>query len=399
MTEGAKVSLYGYDTANWREVLVDGSGRLIVVTAAGVGVDTHCYGWSGAAWDRLLVESAANANLRARLYDGANGIASVNTMVGTPLTRGLSCYALIAGNTGAGNTLVPYVLNPDTDARATNLAALTTIAHLYGFSGTTWNRLREGAPTDAYTTPTFALEVMSFLMGYDGSDWNMLRVDAQGHAQVDVLTVPTTDVHLYGYDGSNWQTLLVQSSAFKNLRVTLYAGASAISAAHMGYVSLGNTAQLALFTVNQSYLWYNATTMKILKDSYAVADGEAGLYHHAVSLMGWNGASYDRLRSYPTGILKVGRAEVGLLTARLVGVGQVGAAGARKLYWITMNPSAGASVFELADAAAGGGAVVYDHYHAGREAHHVLLDPPMEFSTGIYLEGLANMTSMIFGYL
>ncbi len=85
-------------------------------------------------------------------------------------------------------------------------------------------------------------------------------------------------------------------------------------------------------------------------------------------------------------------------TARLVAVGQV-VAGAHKLYWISMNPSAGASVFELTDDITGLTAVVLDHYHAGRESHVFNAQPPMPFTTGIYLKTLTNMTSIIFGYV
>lgn len=83
---------------------------------------------------------------------------------------------------------------------------------------------------------------------------------------------------------------------------------------------------------------------------------------------------------------------------RLIAAGPV-VGGAHKLYWVTMNPSAGLSVFELTDDTTGLTAVVYDHFHTAKEAHHVNLSPPMPFTTGIYLKTLTNMTSIIFGYI
>jgi len=83
---------------------------------------------------------------------------------------------------------------------------------------------------------------------------------------------------------------------------------------------------------------------------------------------------------------------------RLVGIGQV-IAGAHKLYWMHHNPSAGLSVIEITDAIAAAGPVQYDCFHTGREGHHVIFDPPLDFTVGIYLETLTNMTSAIFGFI
>jgi len=85
-------------------------------------------------------------------------------------------------------------------------------------------------------------------------------------------------------------------------------------------------------------------------------------------------------------------------TIRLVAAGQV-AAGAHKLYWLHMNPSAGNSILELTDAIAALGAVIYDDFHTAKEGHIHTLNPPMPFSTGIYLETFTNMTSVLFGYV
>ena len=85
-------------------------------------------------------------------------------------------------------------------------------------------------------------------------------------------------------------------------------------------------------------------------------------------------------------------------TVRLGATGQV-AAGAHKLCWISCNPSAGNSVWELTDDLVGGFMVVLDHYHTDRESHNTNLIPPMQFTNGIYLKTFTNMTSMAFGYV
>ena len=87
-----------------------------------------------------------------------------------------------------------------------------------------------------------------------------------------------------------------------------------------------------------------------------------------------------------------------VVPVRIVGTGQV-VAGAHKLYWIHMNPSAGLSVLVLTDAMAGGAATLYDDYHTDREGHIHNFEPPFPFSTGIYLETFTNLTSVLFGYV
>jgi len=74
-------------------------------------------------------------------------------------------------------------------------------------------------------------------------------------------------------------------------------------------------------------------------------------------------------------------------------------AGAHKLYWISCNPSAGNSEWGLSDAVAPGGAILLEHFHTSKESHNTNLIPPMQFTTGIFLEKLVLMTSMTFGYI
>jgi len=93
------------------------------------------------------------------------------------------------------------------------------------------------------------------------------------------------------------------------------------------------------------------------------------------------------------------KAPAAVLTERMVAVGQVGAAGAHKLYWIDCNPSAGNSVWELTDDTDGSTAIVLDEFHTARESHVSNFSPPIPFDNGIYLKTFTLMTSITFGYI
>lgn len=83
---------------------------------------------------------------------------------------------------------------------------------------------------------------------------------------------------------------------------------------------------------------------------------------------------------------------------RLLGTGQV-IAGQHYLCWMTCNPAAGNSLWEVTDAIAAGGAVVIDCFSTSRESKMGSFRPPIYFATGIYLETFTNMTSITFGYV
>ena len=87
-----------------------------------------------------------------------------------------------------------------------------------------------------------------------------------------------------------------------------------------------------------------------------------------------------------------------VVAKRMTAIGQV-IAGAHKLYWMATNPGVAASLFELTNAVAGGGVVVFDHFDTTRDGHMMSLWPPMCFTIGIYLETFTNMTSITFGYI
>lgn len=206
------------------------------------------------------------------------------------------------------------------------------------------------------------------------------------------------DSHIHGWDGSAWQKLLTESNTLHNLRVKLYDGANAIGSVPL---DTSATTQSGLVTIACLHTRVSANLYNQVGSAYLLTDNRTPPSYGVASgcyLYGFDGTTWDRLRSYGTGTLKVGRAEVGLLTMRRIGTGQVKAS-AGKLFWIVMNPAAAASIWELSDDVDGSTAIVLDHYDAAREGHMFTFDPPMEFSSGIYLKAFTNMTSMTFGYL
>lgn len=202
---------------------------------------------------------------------------------------------------------------------------------------------------------------------------------------------------IYGYDGSNWQKLLVESAAQHNLRTRLYAGSNALYATQWKNLSQDPGTEVGLATLSTVYLWQSDVRARILHDAYAVGDNTTGLYSLPCCLWGFDGAYWQRLRTWDTGVLKVGRAEIGLSTLRRTIAGQVKAS-AGKLYWMTMNPTAANSVVELTNDLDGSTAIVWDMTHGVNSSHHMNIDPPMEFSNGIYLKTATNITSVIFGF-
>lgn len=208
----------------------------------------------------------------------------------------------------------------------------------------------------------------------------------------------TPSVHLYGYDTANWQELLVESDVLKNLRVKLYDGANGINShnlitAAFTYNNRGLIVASAPYLFDVPTLFYRAWSTARSK-----VDADSGAYTPDIALRGFNGASYDRLRSYGVGILKVGRAEIDSTTVRKTAAGAV-VAGAHNLYWVACSPDSPSAEWELTDAIAGGGAVVYDHFDSDKHSEHLIFDPPMKFATGIWIEKFDHMHSLVFCYV
>lgn len=182
-----QLAIWGWSTTDnkWLKALVDSSGHLQVDVLSGIGVASQCYGYDGAAWQTLLTEDATNFNLRVALYSGANLLGT--TLTGSQgmsgATYGLNVKAQICGLSGL--PLVQRPTNADGIAGFAGNYALLTVATLWGFNGSTFDRLRCGTPADALATSGYALDVRCFLMGYNGTTWDMLRSDTNKYLIVN----------------------------------------------------------------------------------------------------------------------------------------------------------------------------------------------------------------------
>jgi len=213
-------------------------------------------------------------------------------------------------------------------------------------------------------------------------------------------SIPPGDsvVHCYGYDGEAWQTLLVESDVLKNLRVKLYDGANGIDAGLMDKSYFSSIGLYGLHTNAKMFLHQNYATNVAWNNAFAIGDNNTGSYFPPVGLWGFNGAQWDRLRTYGTGTLKVGRAAIDSTTKRVTAAGAV-IGGARELYWIACSPDDPNAEFELSDAIEALQPIVYDHFDTDKHSDHLHFDPPMKFATGIWVEKFDHMKSLVFCYI
>jgi len=202
---------------------------------------------------------------------------------------------------------------------------------------------------------------------------------------------------IYLWNGSEWVKVIGESVANPNLRARLYAGANPITEGLASAISIDPADFRGLDVRNVMYLWRSAAVLYLLKDALALGDADTGAHTLPVGLWGFNGANWDRLRTYLTGILKVARAETDAVTVRKTAAGAV-VAGDHYLYWVACSPDSPGAEWELTDAIAGGGAVVYDHFDPDKHSEHLNFDPPMHFTTGIWIEKFDHMHSLLFCY-
>ena len=164
-------------------------------------------------------------------------------------------------------------------------------------------------PTDAATETTLAL-VESAVDGLEGLlagglpsalDTDSLKVKEQG----------TPTVRCTGWDGAAWQSLLVEDDTNFNLRVKLYDGANAIAAWTWSWIgiAIGNPQLLGVAAIQ--YMSNSATGVGPVRAARYLGDNDPASYIPPAALWGFDGTNWDRLRTYGTGILKVGDALYG----------------------------------------------------------------------------------------
>lgn len=197
----------------------------------------------------------------------------------------------------------------------------------------------------------------------------------------------TPSVHLYGYDGAAWQTLLVESDVLKNLRVKLYDGANGIDSDLID-ANIFVSGERALL-VRAQVCGYNLEPFHQRRsDADALAAVSRELCQMNIALLyGYNGATYDRLRTYGTGILKVGRAEGGMSSWRGIANTTIKATPGA-VYWITITSrdAANYATVDLVDGGVAGTKLWTGGVPAGiGSPFHAIFDLPLEFATDIYI--------------
>lgn len=433
MAEG-NVGIWGWDDGGplWRKIHVDAAGHLqtdILSSALPTGAATaanqatiighidglegalgQCYGWDGANWQTLLVESAAQKNLRVRLYDGANGIDSFTFAggVSAPAIRGLPVVAATYGwdltNMQPVSAFVP------SDAHSNAPYCLVALARLQGYNGATWDRLRmesaalhnlrvklyDGANgidaiygSDNISTE-YGLKTNACLYGLESADsWRPIAAKwANSDDRVPNTSNLLTMSFLYGFDGTNWDRLRVDGAFRLLTNSMLYDGANAIDSDLID-ANIFVSGERALL-VRAQVCGYNLEPfLQRRTDSDNIAAVSRELCLMTISaLYGYDGSTFDRLRTYGTGILKVGRAEVGMST-RVIQTGTQVKASGGMVFWITiMVQDSNRFVYVMIKDGGVPGAIRWmgGHQGAAWTSFHAVFDPPIETSTDIFID-------------
>jgi len=145
---------------------------------------------------------------------------------------------------------------------------------------------------------------------------------------VKEVTGAVETVNIRAYDGTNWQNLLVQNSTYHNLRVSIYSGNNR-SEVFPGSIdgrsseNLGVCTQTFLYGYNGSTwdrlrtqsatypnlrvsLYFNDNPVGIFAYNYDSVSGTNNKLPVASHIYGFNGTSYDRLRThYISGVFSV----------------------------------------------------------------------------------------------
>jgi len=322
------------------------------------------WGWDGTVWRAALIDATGHLQIDVTTSTLPAGAASLGAQnVSNDL------LSLIFAKFGAG---LPAAL----DATALKVKEQSPIA---GF-----------ATSANQTTMITALQLIDDLR-------NALGTVNTDDLQVDVKDIADGEIKLYGYDGTNWQTLLTENAALKNLRVKIYDGAYGIPSNVIGANILSSERGLVTYSTLSAYdrlsEFHRYLECQLPADNIA---GPRALFVHSL-LYGYDGSTFDRLRTKGTGVLAVGKGNIDATLVRVTATGSV-AAGARLLHQMCVNPSAASAVLEITDATIAAQPLAWDMFFTARETHHYVFDPPIPFTTGIYIETLTGITSVMLCY-
>lgn len=319
--QGTGVFCWAWDTAGAarHQIECDGQGRLEVVQPFGLFFNTHCHGYDGAAWQTMLVESAANFNLRVRLYEGANPITAGAVNVASHDPTGLDALDTRA------NLYLWRNANNSYRWGALNVAVDGTLGYQIGavggwaYNGATWDRLRtEAAGVPNLRTRLYAganaiyeqgsvaniaftehgLFTHSLVWGEHAA--NLQPIQCRNLAFDAVSTggiALNVRSFLHGFNGADWDRLRTEAAGVPNLRVRLYDGANPIDADLLSAATIPDASYALDVNACLRVSRAGANNWSEVRSCQDIGDAEAGARMVPVGLWGFNGAQFVRLRT------------------------------------------------------------------------------------------------------
>ena len=124
-------------------------------------------------------------------------------------------------------------------------------------------------------------------------------------------------------------------------------------------------------------------------ETYGVGQG--------IQLYCWTGTDWIKVRADADGWLRVDTKHIPANFIRPTSTG-LKVTGKCNLHWITLVPSATASVISLTDSLVAGAPQAWGFYRATRDSSHISFEPSLVFSTGLYVQTLTNISMVIIAY-
>jgi hypothetical protein len=210
----AKRSLVGViedATTRGQRAAVSAAGRLSV-DASGVAVPVTDNSGS------LTVDAPIGAPVNVKIGDGSNTATLLNPGDNVSNTAGLPVVAFLQGYDGSTYDRLRVVESLVGDA-ASGTGTLLTASLLY--NGTTWDRPRTVAVGDAAVATGIQA---AGLMGYNGTTWDRVRTANTGRLQVDVVTASSTAVTNAGTFAVQDSQVVADNAAFTDGTSKLFMG-------------------------------------------------------------------------------------------------------------------------------------------------------------------------------
>lgn len=230
---GVTAQMAVYDGTAWQNLAGSSAGKLYNIPFA----------WDGSAYQNLLVESATNKNLRTAIYDGANkaavdtagrlstllygydGTAWQNLLVESATYKNLR-VKLYSGTSSAD------IFGGHADGMTATWGGIFANARLYGFNGTTWDRIRgditNGLDVDVTRLPNLpSASTGSYGTVSVGATATVIAAANSARKSLIIRNTSTGTVYI-GYDSSVTTSNgfpVAQKDAYEINQTNLYTGA------------------------------------------------------------------------------------------------------------------------------------------------------------------------------